>query len=504
MLKKMLGLVLGLVVLAGSACVTPTHASSASSVIITYVQAGGVTGAKEELIVLYNNSSDAINVTDWCLSNKSAVAFACFDSSAVEGEVLSYTLPPRGYLSIASEAYVQAHSYGREYYSYIYSAASQSSGTIVGSADSISVIAANQDLIANKVWTSPIATGKALLRIRLSTAPDIYQATDEVVDWQVAGVIEPPISSLMTVHTAIDEVSGEGPLDPDDPEGSGSELSTTPLLLLSEIFPNPSGSDVGKEYIEIYNPSLTKVVSLADFSLQIGFDNRLKEYSFPPQSSIAPLSYAIFFNGDIPFGLVNTTGAVQLFYKDAAVGDLVKYVLPKNDEAWAAIDGIWQYTTIPTPGLANLPTPPTVLVPAVAKAPVAPKPCATNQYRNPETGRCKLMSTASSSVTACKAGQERNPETNRCRLVASAAKAPAPCKEGQERSLETNRCRAIVRMSNADYKVQAVQRDADNQPRWYYWAAMAGVVVLVFGYAIWEWREELRTLWMRLRNLVRK
>lgn len=504
MLKKMLGLVLGLVVLAGSACVTPTHASSASPVIITYIQAGGAAGAKEELIVLYNSSPDAVDVTDWCLANKSAVAFVCFESDLIVGEASSYTLEPYGYLSIASETYVQAHSYDRQHYSYIYPAASQSSGTIVGSADSISVRAANQDVIATKAWASPIVAGRALSRIKLSATPDVYQAADEMVDWQAGGVIEPPISSLVTAHTPIAEVPGAGSLDPDDSEGSGSETSTTPPLLLSEIFPNPSGPDAGGEYVEIYNPSLTKAVSLTDYSLRIGFDERFKEYSFPPQSSIAPLSYAIFFNGDIPFGLINTIGAVQLFYKGTAVGDPITYVSPKDNEAWAAIDGTWQYTTTLTPGLANLPTPPTVLLPAIAKAPAAPKPCATNQYRNSETGRCKLVSTAPSSVIACKAGQERNPETNRCRSIASATKAPAPCKEGQERSVETNRCRAIVKMSNADYKVQAVQHDADNQPSWYYWAAMAGVVALVLGYAVWEWREELRTGWVRLRNLVRK
>ncbi len=78
MLKKWYGLFLGLVVLAGSACVTPTHASSAS-LLITQIKAGGQAGALEELVVIYNNSSTAIEVTNWCLTNRANVAFACFE-----------------------------------------------------------------------------------------------------------------------------------------------------------------------------------------------------------------------------------------------------------------------------------------------------------------------------------------------------------------------------------------------------------------------------------------
>jgi len=501
MLKKMLGLVLGLVVLAGSACVTPTHASSASRVIMTYIQAGGAAGAKEELIVLYNSSSEAVDLTDWCLVNKSEIAFACLAGDSGDSST-TYMLQPYGYLSIASEAYVQTHGYGRDYYSHVYTVTNQSSGSIVGGADSISVVTGTGDIIANKSWASGASTNKAWVRLKVATGPDTYSAIDEVLDWQAGSIVDPPTSSLTVATSPV--TPGESPENPDTPEVPGSETPSTPLLLLSEIFPNPAGSDTGGEYIEIYNPSHTETVSLTDFLLRIGIGVRTKDYSFPQQSSIAPQAYAVYSNGDISFGLVNTAGAAQLLYRGVAVGDLVEYATAKDDEAWALIGGIWQYTTIPTPGLANLPTPPAILAPAAIKVATAPKACASNQFRNPETGRCKRIDDSGAPIAACKVGQERNPETKRCRSIATATSTPAPCKEGQERNPETNRCRGIVKMSNADYKVQSVQSDADNQPSWYYWAAMAGVVVMVLGYAVWEWRKELHIGWTRLRNLVRK
>jgi len=29
---------------------------------------------------------------------------------------------------------------------------------------------------------------------------------------------------------------------------------------------------------------------------------------------------------------------------------------------------------------------------------------------------------------------------------------------------------------------------------WYIWAAIAGIVLLIVGYGVWEWREELKKL----------
>ena len=59
-------------------------------------------------------------------------------------------------------------------------------------------------------------------------------------------------------------------------------------------------------------------------------------------------------------------------------------------------------------------------------------------------------------------------------------------------------------MTDAGSAVRGVQMVADNQPRWYYWLAIIGVVVLVLAYAIWEWREELKAMGARLKSLVRK
>jgi len=495
MLKKKFGLFLGLVVLAGSACVTPTHASSAHNVIITYVQAGGASGAKEELTVLYNASMEPVDMTGTCLMNKSNAAFACFNSAASQGQNTIFMVPSFGYLTVASEEYVSAHSYARDFYSLVYAVTNQSSGSIVGSTDSISVVDAQQEKANSRSWTTSLASGKAWVRIKLISQPDIYAINNEATDWTMEDAAEPPQSALtLTVVPS------------DTPEDTpGGEIPQTPLPpIITELLANPAGSDVDGEYIELYNPNDTQTVSLDGLKLRIGTDSP-KWYTFPAQTTIAPQSYLSFSNSELGFTLVNTTGRVQLFNDTVAVGDVIEYVSPEDGQAWAFISGTWTYTSRVTPGAANelVLQIEDIVDAAPAQATSEQKPCVANQYRNPETGRCKLIASTAiaTTPTPCKEGQERNPETNRCRAVTAAETTPTPCKEGQERNPETNRCRVIVKMTNADYKVLGA---ADSQPRWYYWLTIVIIIGLVVAYAVWEWREELRTLWARVRGLVRK
>jgi hypothetical protein len=181
--------------------------------------------------------------------------------------------------------------------------------------------------------------------------------------------------------------------------------------------------------------------------------------------------------------------------------------------AWANIAGIWQYTNQPTPGADNLSS--IFAEDDVEEVVIGLQPCAQNQYRNPETNRCRLLVTAGSTLTPCKDGQyrsevtnrcrsisadvstlvachdnqERNPETNRCRSITGNSSELTACKEGQERNSETNRCRNVAgSIPNVGFAVQPI---ADTGSAVIGWWAVGGVSLLAFGYAAWEWREEL-------------
>ncbi len=207
-------------------------------------------------------------------------------------------------------------------------------------------------------------------------------------------------------------------------------------LRLTELFPNPIGSDYGNEFIEIFNPT-NQIVSLQNYLLSFGIDT-VKDYAFPEDSYIEPESYMAVYNSDIKFTLVNTSSRLIL---KSILGDIISqasiYDNPKEGFSWSLISGTWQYTNQPTPGSNNL-------VSSIGEVEDdGLEPCAPNQYRNPLTNRCKLLPEYESQLVPCKEGQYRSEETNRCRNIISDVIEYIPCPEGQERNPETNRCRKI-------------------------------------------------------------
>ncbi len=493
MLKKRCGLFLGLVVLAGSACVTPTHASSAQNVIITYVQAGGSSSAKEELVVLYNPSPIAVDVTGWCLTNKSATnaKFACLSFSS-PSELVTAILPAYSYLTIASRDYVASHNHPDDFYSLIYTVTNQSSGSITGGSDSVSLVTSDGEVVDNRAWTTSLAGGKAWVRLKLMSEPDLYATNNTSSDWLPSSqaASEPPEATLIFEIIPIEEE--------DVPPSENAVVPSQQLLspFITELLANPKGVDAGKEFIELYNPSLTDVISLDDILLRVGFD-KPRWYTFPDGVSILPQSYSVFYNAEMGFTLPNTTGKIQLFRNDKPIGDPIEYATAKDDQAWALIGATWQYTSSLTPGAPNQPSP---LKASKVKPASTRKPCASNQYRNPATGRCKLIS--STTAKPCASNQFRNPATGRCKLISSSTSKLKPCKANQERNPETNRCRNVSKMSDANYKPSGVETTANNQTRWYYWVAIAGIISLIIGYGVWEWRDELKALVRRAHGLL--
>jgi hypothetical protein len=296
-------------------------------------------------------------------------------------------------------------------------------------------------------------------------------------------------------------------------------------LRLNEILPNPVGSDDGNEFIELFNPN-NVAIDLTQYRLQIGSDTP-KVYSFPATSVVPALGYSVFSNNDIAFTLVNSAGVISLISADNQIVDTPPpYSNAADGMAWALINGMWQYTNQPTPGSQNLPSVEPDSVETIVATTL--KPCASNQYRSPDTNRCRLIVTSSGStlapckdgqyrseitnrcrsiaadvnaLTPCAANQERNPDTNRCRLVASTAAALSVCKPGQERSPDTNRCRTVA--STAVPSVGfAVEPIADSPSVSIGWWVAGGAAVVAFAYGIWEWHVEVGKLFHKVRSFI--
>lgn len=130
----------------------------------------------------------------------------------------------------------------------------------------------------------------------------------------------------------------------------------------------------------------------------------------------------------------------------------------------------------------------------------APAPCDADEYRNPETNRCRKLTTASSGIAPCKEGQYRSPETNRCRSLAAASAQLKPCAANQERNPETNRCRKVL-SGDGDVGFAVVDSPSMSGHRWS-WLALGGVGFASLGYAAWEWRREMRNALTKVLGLL--
>lgn len=509
MLKRIFGVIVGVVLVQSSAFVPPTNAASAT-MLITQVQAGVSGGATKEFITLYNNSAYEVDISDWCLRQKTDVAFACFYSGSASELII---VPPYSHALIASNTF--ADSISGHYISVVYEPLNQSSGSLVGSNDRVVLVNALGEEIDRVSWTTAAPSGSILQRSQNTVivdpfGPIPYLDTDDVSDWTVQPFDQLPFDQTERRWVEIDYCSNlEGVQSDMPPDMIYDEVGecvpipiiSMPMVIITELLPNVTGADDGNEYIELFNYG-SEPADLSQVSLEVGVAS-LKTVRFPAGTVIQPQSYMTFRSSDMAFTLTNAEGQVGLRFDDGTLIDQTPiYVDAKDDMAWALINGFWEYTNQPTPDAANLQSEDVDNPEETVAEPATPAPCAANQYRSPETNRCRLIRASVASVTPCRPDQYRSPETNRCRTIA-VAKQPTPCKEGQERNLETNRCRNIKVMPVTDYAVLGVET-ASEPDQWYIYLAIGLGLLAALLYGAWEWRKELRGLLQRIGRFVRR
>lgn len=584
--------------------------------VISQIQVGSPTSASHEFIELHNNSSDSIDITDWCLQyisatqSQSVTKLACFTPS-----------DPSFHLLLPAAASVFAMSTQLAASSPAPGSNLQFGATLSGSAGHVRLVDSSGVSVDTIGWGAAAAlseggapagaptTGKILQRkaigsdawqdtnnnaadIELATArpsyafgaivevqdlclnqagiqttvPTDYQRdtsgncalvpVDVCVNLDGLQVAMPPGYQLDSTGScqldACLNITGlqlVAPIDKernlagdcvdldvcsnfDGPQASlpsGYRISSgstcLPILLpiqVSELLPNPDGNDADQEFIELYNPN-DESVELSSFVLAVGGGSP-KLYPLSADMGVPARGYVVLYHSDLAFTLVNSSSRVQLLGADGAVVDEPPgYIGPDDGVAWALIGGVWQYTNQPTPGSANRGS---IIEDDEVEMVSGLKSCAVNQFRSPDTNRCRLLQTVGSTLTPCRdgqyrseetnrcrsiasdagsfvpcqAGQERNPDTNRCRQLASIDTALAPCKAGQERNPETNRCRNVTTgVPEAAFAVEPVGGGAASMLGWW---ALGSIGVVALGYAGWEWRMELTTGLKRLRSLL--
>ena len=552
------------------------------SVLISQVRLGDVNSAKNEFVEMYNNTTSDIDITNWCLqyvsTGGSQNKMACVSPKVSGAKVF---LPTHAFLLMISNDYVSTTPPVLGDVSF--SATLSGTGGYIRLLDGVGteVDKVGWGMASSEQNLAVIPVNNFVLK-RKATDKGVLQDTDNYYnDFTVAEASPLIYGQIYEVPDACANLDGFQDAAPDgyEPDGAncrsltldvcanidgiqatlpeGMEVSDNDCtqsdkclnipgvqsvlpayfvspnddgqcesqilpLRVSELLPNAVGADTDNEFIEVYNPNNSDV-DLSHYVFYVG-PNYEKNYSFPDGAVVEAGRYKVFYNNSIKFSLLNTSGSVRLQSADGYLtNETATYNDPDEGSAWAYIDSVWQYTDQITPGEANLPS----LLGSEEIVVSSLRACAANQYRSPETNRCRLIvSSSSATLMPCRDGQYRSEETNRCRNIASDVNSSLPCAEDQERNPATNRCRSMKKSTTAElvsckpgqernpatnrcrnavtmpvtsYAPEQVNVSSNNG---YIWWSVAGAGTLAAGYGLWEWRQEFVKLLRKLKALL--
>lgn len=449
------------------------------SVVIHQVQTGTTQSASSEYVSIFNNSDKEVNVSNWCLQYTSASAstksvLLCLNPPDARTELL---LPPQAYISFATKEFLQTTIAEVDY---------QFTASLASSGGHISLLNASKEAVDVVGWGSASkpeeksaaipSNSKVLQRIKDNNS--LIDSQNNYADFMSADLIIVDTKNII-----------ERPI----------QLTNIPAgLVISEVYPDAIGSDEGKEFIEIYNGSVTDI-NLNGYQIQVG-----PTFSKTYVIGNVLLNSSMYLSlGDNETGLTlpNTSASIRLLTPDnQLVVESKAYSEMKEGTSWVLVNDMWLVTHAPTPGAENI----VVLqddcnvgsilnaMPIlcnITKTNNIPKVCNPDQIRNEETGRCRKIPTNTTSTTACKPNQLRNPETGRCKNIVDSKSNSCP--PGQERNPQTQRCRKNIPPINKANVKDVKAPLVENSPKWW----IAGVAAAsVTGYGAIEWRREIISL----------
>ncbi len=132
-----------------------------------------------------------------------------------------------------------------------------------------------------------------------------------------------------------------------------TEINYLRAISITEILPNPSGSDQDLEFIELHN-SNSYAVDLGGWKLDDA-EGGSHAYIIPASTTISALGFLAFFSEDTRIALNNTSDEARLFYPKGDLADSKSYNSPIQGFSLAKTeDSVWTWTDSTTPGQPNV------------------------------------------------------------------------------------------------------------------------------------------------------
>lgn len=182
--------------------------------------------------------------------------------------------------------------------------------------------------------------------------------------------------------------------------GGDQELPALSVIQITELLPNPAspGTDENDEYVELYNTS-NQAVNLTGYKVQTG-NNYNYSYTLTDQT-IAPNGYLILTSGGTSLTLSNSGGRARLLDPEGAVvSETDSYTEAEEGNAWTYLNGVWQWSSQPTPAATNVVITPVVVASKTKKASVKTTKAKTSTKKAATAKAAKAKATKAKTASA--------------------------------------------------------------------------------------------------------
>lgn len=394
------------------------NAETSQSLMISEIQTGSSASANDEFIEIYNQSSQTIDLSTYKIEYFASNATGFL--APFRTVVLSGSLAPNSNYLLTSTEYLNDSA---DLHFAKFMAATGGNIRLVQGSDQIDLVAWGTGLLPENVKAPAPGDGKSLSR---KTALNGLQDTDNnAADFEVLTsptpnsgeyvaeepLPEPPAETPPPTEPIVDDPS---PVDNPPAEDVVLDLPVVPApqnvlpIQITELLPNPASpaTDDSDEFVEVYNPN-EQSVDLSGYVIKTGAN---LSYQQPLSGVIEPKSFAVFYSRDTDLVLSNTTGKAVLYDNSGfSISSTDVYSDAPEGQSWALINGVWQWTTSPTPQSANvliIPVAKVSSVPGTAK-PKSTKKAAAAKVAGSKTATAKKASAPKASKT--KAATTNNP-----------------------------------------------------------------------------------------------
>lgn len=267
-------------------------------------------------------------------------------------------------------------------------------------------------------WAKPAASGTttAQLDLRKETAiptPVWYHNAGGAHPWRVGSLAGCTLTLASLAAGTVAEVVewGQSPVEPlaiieninevvPTPDEQAIPAENTGLMspLITELLANPSGTgtDATDEFIELYNPN-DRAFGLAGFTLQTGLSTK-HSYVLPAGLVIPAKSFRALYASETGLSMSNTSGqATLLDAQGVVVTQSDPYDSAPDGQAWALAQGVWYWTTKPTPAATNIIAQP-IAKPATAVTKLLATAGKTASVKKPAASTAKTASVKGAST----------------------------------------------------------------------------------------------------------